>query len=74
MIILHLLQCWTLLQTSMLIDFVCFSSFPPSDHIQSMSRTPTYPTVLTIVHFNGTSILSHDTIAGLRDLEREYSE
>ena len=42
----------------MLVYFVCFTSFPPSDHIQSTERTSTYPTVLTIVDFDGTSILS----------------
>ena len=64
MTILRSLQCWPLVQSDALIDFVCFVLIP-----RALSRTPTYPTVLTIVHRDGTSILSlHNIIYSVATL------
>ena len=62
MIILRSLQCLTLLRSSTLIDFVFFFPYSLRALIpRALSRTPTRPTVLTIVHSDGTSIHSLHT-------------
>jgi hypothetical protein len=54
-----------LLRSILLIEGLfgfCLCSYCPLHLLRLYSYTPTYPTVLTIVHLDGTSILSLDTI------------